>query len=154
MIRCDGNSALSDNVFHAGRRLWLLNAGWGTGAFLSVSMRLIAAVGAGAQSFHGVPRNSMILAPPRHGSGSSYVWHHGLRAGVSGVAMNTSIMGRSLAGQYRTRSLPGHYRHSQFLVKRSRNGIVAGFPSSEWFTHCFAPVGSRVSRLCVRYASE
>ena len=91
---------LSDNVFHAGAVGYgWLNAGWGTGAFLSVlyAPQLIAARGRTALdcAFHGLPGDL-------HDRGAALALAGGARSliyavmgsgrGVSGVAMNTSIM--------------------------------------------------------------
>src|ERR1700674_4361882 len=90
---------LSDNVFHAGAVGYgWLNAGWGTGAFLSAiyAPQLIAAVGArrSIAISMGLLAISMIVAPlsPWLAVAVAIYAVMGSGRGVSGVAMNTSIM--------------------------------------------------------------
>jgi MFS family permease len=90
---------LSDNVFHAGAVGYgWLNAGWGTGAFLSVlyAPALIAGVGArrSIALSMGFLAIGMSLAPLSPWLGLAVVIYAvmGSGRGVSGVAMNTSIM--------------------------------------------------------------
>ena len=90
---------LSDNVFHAGAVGYgWLNAGWGTGAFLSViyAPALIAAVGArrSIALSMGFLAIGMSLAPLSPWLALAVVIYAvmGSGRGVSGVAMNTSIM--------------------------------------------------------------
>ncbi len=90
---------LSDNVFHAGAVGYgWLNAGWGTGAFLSVlyAPALIAGVGArrSIALSMGFLAIGMSLAPLSPWLALAVVIYAimGSGRGVSGVAMNTSIM--------------------------------------------------------------
>jgi MFS family permease len=90
---------LSDSVFHAGAVGYgWLNAGWGTGAFLSAiyAPALIASVGArrSIALSMGLLAISMILAPlsPWLAVAVAVYAVMGSGRGVSGVAMNTSIM--------------------------------------------------------------
>jgi MFS transporter, DHA3 family, macrolide efflux protein len=90
---------LSDNVFHAGAVGYgWLNAGWGTGAFLSAlyAPQLIAATGArrSIAISMGLLAISMIVAPlsPWLALAVAIYGIMGSGRGVSGVAMNTSIM--------------------------------------------------------------
>ena len=90
---------LSDNVFHAGAVGYgWLNAGWGTGAFLSVlyAPQLIAGVGArrSIALSMGFLAIAMIVAPlsPWLALAVAIYGIMGSGRGVSGVAMNTSIM--------------------------------------------------------------
>ena len=90
---------LSDNVFHAGAVGYgWLNAGWGTGAFLSVfyAPALIAWVGArrSIAISMGVLAIAMALAPlsPWLAVAVAIYGVMGSGRGISGVAMNTSIM--------------------------------------------------------------
>src|SRR5271156_1338168 len=90
---------LSDNVFHAGAVGYgWLNAGWGTGAFLSVlyAPQLIAGVGArrSIAISMGLLAIGMSLAPlsPWLAVAVGIYAIMGSGRGVSGVAMNTSIM--------------------------------------------------------------
>jgi len=90
---------LSDRVFHAGAVGYgWLNAGWGTGAFVSAlyAPRIIAEVGSrrSIAISMGVLAICMVLAPLA-GFLALAVIAYGLMGsgrGVSGVAMNTSIM--------------------------------------------------------------
>jgi len=90
---------LSDNVFHAGAVGYgWLNAGWGTGAFLSAlyAPQLIAALHSrrSIAISMGLLAISMIVAPlsPRLAVAVAVYGLMGSARGVSGVAMNTSIM--------------------------------------------------------------
>src|SRR6202171_2847068 len=90
---------LSDSVFHAGAVGYgWLNAGWGTGAFLSVlyTPALIASVGArrSIAISMGLLAMAMIVAPlsPWLALAVAIYAIMGSGRGVSGVAMNTSIM--------------------------------------------------------------
>src|SRR6266852_9796559 len=90
---------LSDSVFHAGAVGYgWLNAGWGTGAFLSVlyAPALIASVGArrSIALSMGLLAIAMIVAPlsPWLAVAVAIYGIMGSGRGVSGVAMNTSIM--------------------------------------------------------------
>src|SRR5580704_12567883 len=90
---------LSDQVFHAGAVGYgWLNAGWGTGAFLSVlyAPQLIATLGArrSIALSMGVLALAMIVAPlsPWLAVAVAIYGIMGSGRGVSGVAMNTSIM--------------------------------------------------------------
>src|ERR1700704_591180 len=90
---------LSDNVFHAGAVGYgWLNAGWGTGAFLSAlyAPALIASIGArrSIAISMGLLAISMILAPlsPWLAIAVAIYGIMGSGRGISGVAMNTSIM--------------------------------------------------------------
>jgi len=90
---------LSDSVFHAGAVGYgWLNAGWGTGAFLSVlyAPALIASVGArrSIALSMGLLAIAMIVAPlsPWLAVAVAIYAIMGSGRGVSGVAMNTSIM--------------------------------------------------------------
>jgi MFS family permease len=90
---------LSDNVFHAGAVGYgWLNAGWGTGAFLSVlyAPQLIASVGArrSIAISMGLLAIGMSLAPLSTWLAAAVGIYAimGSGRGVSGVAMNTSIM--------------------------------------------------------------
>jgi MFS family permease len=90
---------LSDKVFHAGAVGYgWLNAGWGTGAFVSAlyAPRLIAGLGArrSIAISMGLLTISMILAPlsPILAIAVFLYGMMGSARGVSGVAMNTSIM--------------------------------------------------------------
>ncbi len=90
---------LSDNVFHAGAVGYgWLNAGWGTGAFLSIlyAPALIAGVGArrSIALSMGFLAIGMSLAPLSPWFALAVVIYAvmGSGRGVSGVAMNTSIM--------------------------------------------------------------
>ena len=90
---------LSDQVFHAGAVGYgWFNAGWGTGAFLSVLYApwLIATVGArrSIAISMGLLTISMILAPLSPALAIAVLLYGvmGSARGVSGVAMNTSIM--------------------------------------------------------------
>ena len=90
---------LSDSVFHAGAVGYgWLNAGWGTGAFLSVlyAPALIASVGArrSIALSMGFLAIGMSLAPLSPWLALAVVIYAvmGSGRGVSGVAMNTSIM--------------------------------------------------------------
>jgi MFS family permease len=90
---------LSDNVFHAGAVGYgWLNAGWGTGAFLSAlyAPQLIAALRSqrSIAISMGLLAISMIVAPlsPRLAVAVAVYGLMGSARGVSGVAMNTSIM--------------------------------------------------------------
>src|SRR6202045_4644232 len=90
---------LSDSVFHAGAVGYgWLNAGWGTGAFLSAlyAPPLIAALGTrrSIAVSMGLLTISMILAPlsPMLAIAVFIYGVMGSARGVSGVAMNTSIM--------------------------------------------------------------
>jgi MFS family permease len=90
---------LSDIVFHAGAVGYgWLNAGWGTGAFLSAlyAPQLIAAVGArrSIAISMGLLAISMAVAPlsPWLAVAVAIYAVMGSGRGVSGVAMNTSIM--------------------------------------------------------------
>jgi DHA3 family macrolide efflux protein-like MFS transporter len=90
---------LSDNVFHAGAVGYgWLNAGWGTGAFLSVlyAPQLIAATGArrAIAISMGLLAVCMAVAPLSPWLALAVVCFGimGSGRGVSGVAMNTSIM--------------------------------------------------------------
>jgi MFS family permease len=90
---------LSDNVFHAGAVGYgWLNAGWGTGAFISVlyAPQLIAAVGARrsiaiSMGFLALAMSLVPLSPWLALAVGIYAIM-GSGRGVSGVAMNTSIM--------------------------------------------------------------
>jgi MFS family permease len=90
---------LSDTVFHAGAVGYgWLNAGWGTGAFLSAlyAPQLIAAVGArrSIAISMGFLAISMVVAPlsPWLAVAVAVYAVMGSGRGVSGVAMNTGIM--------------------------------------------------------------
>ena len=90
---------LSDNVFHAGAVGYgWLNAGWGTGAFISAlyAPHLIAMVSArrSIAISMGLLAISMIVAPlsPWLAVAVAVYGIMGSARGVSGVAMNTSIM--------------------------------------------------------------
>jgi MFS family permease len=90
---------LSDNVFHAGAVGYgWLNAGWGTGAFLSAlyAPQLIVALGPrrSIAISMGLLAISMIVAPlsPWVAIAVAVYGIMGSARGVSGVAMNTSIM--------------------------------------------------------------
>ena len=90
---------LSDQVFHAGAVGYgWLNAGWGTGAFLSAlyAPQLIARWGRAARSRFPWDcwRSAMIVAPlsPWLAIAVAIYAIMGSGRGVSGVAMNTSIM--------------------------------------------------------------
>jgi MFS family permease len=90
---------LSDNVFHAGAVGYgWLNAGWGTGAFISAlyAPHLIAMVSArrSIAISMGLLAISMIVAPlsPWLALAVAVYGIMGSARGVSGVAMNTSIM--------------------------------------------------------------
>jgi MFS family permease len=90
---------LSDNVFHAGAVGYgWLNAGWGTGAFLSAlyAPQLIVALGPrrSIATSMGLLAISMIVAPlsPWLAVAVAVYGIMGSARGVSGVAMNTSIM--------------------------------------------------------------
>jgi len=90
---------LSDNVFHAGAVGYgWLNAGWGTGAFLSAlyAPRLIAGLGArrSIAISMGFLAIAMMVAPlsPWLAIAVAIYAIMGSGRGVSGVAMNTSIM--------------------------------------------------------------
>ncbi len=90
---------LSDNVFHAGAVGYgWLNAGWGTGAFLSVlyAPQLIAATGArrAIAISMGLLAVCMAVAPLSPWLALAVVFFGimGSGRGISGVAMNTSIM--------------------------------------------------------------
>src|SRR5450755_1621023 len=90
---------LSDNVFHAGAVGYgWLNGGWGVGAFLSAlyAPQLIAAVGArrSIAISMGLLAISMAVAPlsPWLAVAVAIYAIMGSGRGVSGVAMNTSIM--------------------------------------------------------------
>jgi MFS family permease len=90
---------LSDNVFHAGAVGYgWLNAGWGTGAFLSAlyAPQFIAALSARRSIVisMGLLAISMIVAPlsPWLAVAVAVYGIMGSARGVSGVAMNTSIM--------------------------------------------------------------
>src|SRR6478609_566404 len=90
---------LSDSVFHAGAVGYgWLNAGWGTGAFLSVlyAPALIASVGArrSIAISMGLLAIAMIVAPlsPWLAVAVAIYAIMGSGRGISGVAMNTSIM--------------------------------------------------------------
>jgi MFS family permease len=90
---------LSDQVFHAGAVGYgWFNAGWGTGAFLSVLYApwLIATVGArrSIAISMGLLTISMILAPLSPALAIAVLFYGvmGSARGVSGIAMNTSIM--------------------------------------------------------------
>src|SRR6202158_378144 len=90
---------LSDNVFHAGAVGYgWLNAGWGTGAFLSVlyAPALIASRGArrSIAISMGLLAIAMVVAPlsPWLAVAVAIYAIMGSGRGVSGVAMNTSIM--------------------------------------------------------------
>src|SRR5258708_4894545 len=90
---------LSDSVFHAGAVGYgWLNAGWGTGAFLSVlyAPALIASVGArrSIAISMGLLAIAMIVLPlsPWLAVAVAIYAIMGSGRGVSGVAMNTSIM--------------------------------------------------------------
>jgi len=90
---------LSDHVFHAGAVGYgWLNAGWGTGAFLSAlyAPQLIAALGSrrSIAISMGLLAISMIVAPlsPWLAVAVAVYGTMGSARGVSGVAMNTSIM--------------------------------------------------------------
>jgi MFS family permease len=90
---------LSDNVFHAGAVGYgWLNAGWGTGAFLSALYApvLIASVGArrSIAISMGLLAIAMVVAPLSPWLAVAVLIYAvmGSGRGVSGVAMNTSIM--------------------------------------------------------------
>jgi MFS family permease len=90
---------LSDNVFHAGAVGYgWLNAGWGTGAFLSALYApvLIASVGArrSIAISMGLLAIAMVVAPLAPWLAVAVLIYAvmGSGRGVSGVAMNTSIM--------------------------------------------------------------
>jgi len=90
---------LSDNVFHAGAVGYgWLNAGWGTGAFLSAlyAPALIASVGArrSIAISMGLLAIAMVVAPLSPWLAGAVLIYAvmGSGRGVSGVAMNTSIM--------------------------------------------------------------
>jgi MFS family permease len=90
---------LSDSVFHAGAVGYgWLNAGWGTGAFLSAlyAPALIASVGArrSIAISMGLLAIAMIVAPlsPWLALAVAIYAIMGSGRGISGVAMNTSIM--------------------------------------------------------------
>jgi len=90
---------LSDNVFHAGAVGYgWLNAGWGTGAFLSALYApvLIASVGArrSIAISMGLLAIAMVMAPLSPWLAVAVLIYAvmGSGRGVSGVAMNTSIM--------------------------------------------------------------
>jgi MFS family permease len=90
---------LSDNVFHAGAVGYgWLNAGWGTGAFLSAlyAPALIASVGArrSIAISMGLLAIAMVVAPLSPWLAVAVLIYAvmGSGRGVSGVAMNTSIM--------------------------------------------------------------
>jgi MFS family permease len=92
---------LSDQVFHAGAVGYgWLNAGWGTGAFLSAlyAPQVIAGLGArrSIAISMGLLAISMIVAPlsPWLAVAVAVYGLMGSARGVSGVAMNTSIMGQ------------------------------------------------------------
>ena len=90
---------LSDNVFHAGAIGYgWLNAGWGTGAFLSAlyAPRMIASLGSkrAIAISMGMLAICMIVAPlsPMLAVAVGVYGLMGSARGVSGVAMNTCIM--------------------------------------------------------------
>jgi len=90
---------LSNNIFHAGAVGYgWLNAGWGTGAFLSAlyAPQLIAILGSrrSITVSMGLLAISMIVAPisPWLAVGVAVYGIMGSARGVTGVAMNTSIM--------------------------------------------------------------
>jgi Major Facilitator Superfamily len=90
---------LSDNIFHAGAVGYgWLNAGWGTGAFLSALYApvLIASVGArrSIAISMGLLAIAMVVAPLSPWLAVAVLIYAvmGSGRGVSGVAMNTSIM--------------------------------------------------------------
>ena len=90
---------LSDKIFHAGAVGYgWLNAGWGTGAFMSALYApwLIAGLGArrSIAISMGLLTISMILAPlsPMLAIAVFVYGVMGSARGISGVAMNTSIM--------------------------------------------------------------
>jgi MFS family permease len=90
---------LSDNIFHAGAVGYgWLNAGWGTGAFVSAlyAPRLIGGLGArrSIRISMGLLTISMILAPlsPMLAIAVFIYGMMGSARGVSGVAINTSLM--------------------------------------------------------------
>jgi MFS family permease len=90
---------LSDKVFHAGAVGYgWLNAGWGTGAFVSALYAPILIAGLGVRRSIAISMGlltiSMILAPlsPMLAVAVLFYAMMGSARGVSGVAMNTSIM--------------------------------------------------------------
>jgi MFS family permease len=90
---------LSDKVFHAGAVGYgWLNAGWGTGAFVSALYAPLLIAGLGARRSIAISMGlltiSMILAPlsPMLAIAVLFYAMMGSARGVSGVAMNTSIM--------------------------------------------------------------
>jgi MFS family permease len=90
---------LSDKVFHAGAVGYgWLNAGWGTGAFVSALYAPLLIAGFGARRSIAISMGlltiSMILAPlsPMLAIAVFFYAMMGSARGVSGVAMNTSIM--------------------------------------------------------------
>jgi MFS family permease len=90
---------LSDKVFHAGAVGYgWLNAGWGTGAFVSALYAPLLIAGLGTRRSIAISMGlltiSMILAPlsPMLAIAVLFYAMMGSARGVSGVAMNTSIM--------------------------------------------------------------
>jgi DHA3 family macrolide efflux protein-like MFS transporter len=90
---------LSDKVFHAGAVGYgWLNAGWGTGAFVSALYAPLLIAGLGVRRSIAISMGlltiSMILAPlsPMLAIAVLFYAMMGSARGVSGVAMNTSIM--------------------------------------------------------------
>jgi DHA3 family macrolide efflux protein-like MFS transporter len=90
---------LSDKVFHAGAVGYgWLNAGWGTGAFVSALYAPLLIAGLGVRRSIAISMGlltiSMILAPlsPLLAIAVLFYAMMGSARGVSGVAMNTSIM--------------------------------------------------------------
>ena len=91
--------SLSERVFHAGAVGYgWLNAGWGTGAFLSASYApaVIASLG-GRRSVAfsmALISASVVCAPVSHWLGLAIVLYAvmGSARGVGGIAMNTSLM--------------------------------------------------------------
>jgi DHA3 family macrolide efflux protein-like MFS transporter len=90
---------LSDQVFHAGAVGYgWLNAGWGTGAFVSALYAPLLIAGLGVRRSIAISMGlltiSMILAPlsPMLAIAVLFYAMMGSARGVSGVAMNTSIM--------------------------------------------------------------
>jgi MFS transporter, DHA3 family, macrolide efflux protein len=90
---------LSDKVFHAGAVGYgWLNAGWGTGAFVSALYAPLLIAGLGTRRSISISMGlltiSMILAPlsPMLAIAVLFYAMMGSARGVSGVAMNTSIM--------------------------------------------------------------
>src|SRR6204780_2267715 len=93
------NPSLSERVFHAGAKGYgWLNAGWGTGAFLSAlyAPAVIASLG-GRRSVAfsmAIIAATMVCAPVSHWLGAAVFVDAvmGSARGVGGIAMNTSLM--------------------------------------------------------------